>query len=297
MKTKKIVTLSIFIFLSIQCSKDDSVAEISQRTVKFKGSWTPFYPELFHDGSPFTGVNFIVYSEKSSQNWREEVAELAEQSLSDIKSRFNLNYEDFDFVGTQSDRKIHILTNYDQWNIALAYRDGIIIRSKDGPNFFGDHETWQKVFQHEITHVIEFLLIGDFSRRNANTVWMREGFGNYGARNHRIKTVGELRLWQEKMKDVPGQGNPINIKGWSDFPQSVIDGGNTGEYYCFFELAVRFLLDDVKGNGTNIDNLKAYYEDLGNGIPHESAFNTHFGLTLNEYQSNYWTMMEEYLKD
>ncbi|MEO9966519.1 MAG: hypothetical protein ABJF11_12055 [Reichenbachiella sp.] len=290
---KKIMLVLIATMVFGACSDEK---EENTTATKWRGSWTPRYPNLYHDGEPVEGENFIVYSDKSSQTWRKEVAVKAEESLSDIMTRFDLKSSDFDFVPLQDERKIHILTNYDQWNIALAYRDGIIIRSKDGPNFFGDHQTWQYVFQHEITHVIEFLLIGTPSHSNSSSVWMREGFGNYGARNHRIQSVEELEAWREKMKDVEGEGNPISIVGWSDFPESVVSGGTTGEYYGFFELGVRYILDEEKGNGTNIDNLKAYFEDIGDGVSYKAAFLKHFNMDADEFRDNYWTIMKEYLE-
>lgn len=293
MKFKILLPLFLVAAFFSQCDKDED-PETAQ--VKLRGTWSNGWPNLFHDGEPLEGENFIVYSDKSSQTWRQQLAELAEDARTDIMTRFNLKNEDFDFVAIQSnDRKIHILTNFDQWNIALAYRDGIIMRSKDGPNFFGDHQRWQYVFQHEITHVIEFLLIGTAKYSNASAVWMREGFGNYGARNHRIQTVEELDAWRDKMKDVSGEGNPISIITWSNFPQSVVDAGTTGEYYGFFELGVRYLLDEENGNGTSIENLKAYFEDIGEGIPYVTAFEKHFGLNHQDFKDNFWTLMSEYL--
>ncbi|MEP1097402.1 MAG: hypothetical protein ABJG78_19955 [Cyclobacteriaceae bacterium] len=296
-KNRQRILVVLVMLVAIQCSEKEEDTVTAPESTKLRGSWSPYWSTLFHDGVPYEGENFIVFSDKSSQEWRKTVAELAEESLLDIKTNFNLTDEDFRFVGTQPEKKIHILTNYDQWNIAVAYRDGIIIRSKDGPNFFGDHDTWHKVFQHEITHVIEFLLIGEFNQRNSNSVWMREGFGNYGARNHRIQTVAQLKDWQDTMKDVPGEGNPIRIIKWSDFPKSVVDNGTTGEFYGFFELGVRYLLDEENGNGTSIENLKAYFEDLAGGSNQNSAFTKNFGITVSEFRDSFWILMEDYLTE
>ncbi len=306
MKTTLSLTLIALALIFVQCSgkgqepepipeeKEEEPGSVAQ---KFGGSWTSFRPSLFHDGASVEGENFIVYSDKSSQAWRETILGLAEESFLDIKTNFGLEDSDFRFVSTQPNRKIHILTNYDQYNRAEAYRDGLIMRSKDGPNFFGDHETWHKVFQHEITHVVEFLIIGIFDHSWANAVWMREGFANYGARNHRIQTVAQLAEWREKMKAVEGGGNPIEIKLWGDFPASVISNNTTTEYYGFFELAVRYLLDEEKGNGTSFEDLKAYFDDLGAGVDRDTAFRNHFGMTMTTFKNNFWALMERYLED
>ncbi|MEQ9297346.1 MAG: hypothetical protein RIF33_02235 [Cyclobacteriaceae bacterium] len=299
MRTHQLFFLFLSIITSIQCSEKDeeSALETTEELPRVRGSWSPYWSDLYHDGAPYESENFIVYSDKSSDQWRITVAGLAEKALVDIKTHLNVEAKDFDFVSTQLNKKIHILTNFDQWNIAVAYRDGIIIRSKDGPNFFGDHETWQKVFEHELTHVVEFLLIGDFNFRQANTVWMREGFGNYGARNFRIQTLAQLTEWQKKMQNVAGEGNPIDIRSWGNFPQSVIDSGTTGEYYGFFELAVRYLVDEEHGNGTSIEDLKAYLEDLGKGVDQDAAFTEHFGISQVVYRNDFWSLMEVYLSE
>lgn len=293
MKNTVIITFLIICFGA--CQSDDNSSNSNQ--AKFRGTWSNSFPDLFHDGAPYEGDNFIVYSDKSSQEWRKTIAELAEISLKDVKEIFGVKEADFDFVSTQPEQKIHILTNYDQWNIALAYRDGIIMRSKDGPNFFGDHDLWQKVFQHEITHVVEFLLIGDPRFRQSNSVWFREGVANYGARNHGVQTVQQLEEWKLSNEKVDGKGNPISIIKWGDFPSSVTENGTTGSYYEFFELSVRYLVDSEKGNGTTIANVVDFYEDLGKGISLRKAFEDNYGMTLDSYEENWWKLMENYLSD
>lgn len=299
MKTRLVLTYIVVSLIFLQCSKNEVIPQTGTAPIKLRGSWSNGWPNLFHDGKTVTSDNFIVYSDKSSQAWREELAQLAEVAFQDLKEFLDVNDSDFNFVSTQPNRKIHILTNYDQWGIAVAYRDGIIVRSKDGPNFLtgdgGSHAIWLNVLEHELTHVIEFLLIGEPAKNQASAVWMREGFGNYGARNHRTQTVQELRDWKELMRNVPGGGNPIDIEVWGDFPQSVIDNRNTLGYYPFFELAFRYLVDEENGNGTSIIDFKAYLEDLGVGVHRSTAFETRFGMTMTEFHDNFWTLMESYL--
>jgi len=152
--------------------------------------------------------------------------------------------------------------------------------------------------RHEMAHVFEFLLIGEYAYRQSNTVWMREGFGNYGARNHAIQTLEDMNNWRSERSSLPGGGNPIAIRVWADFPQDVLDagGGATTQWYRMFELSVRYLLDP-EGHGKTIQDLKNYYDDLCNGIPYHIAFESNFDLNMDDFQVNYWSLMEAYLQE
>lgn len=266
----------------------------------YPGSWSVGWPNLKHDNMPYESDHFIVFSDGSNPDWRQRMADSAEAALQDILLIENVGYEDFTFLSGNRDKKIHILADYNQQAASgFAYRDGVIIRALDSPRYSPSNyqrAPWSMVLQHEITHVTEFLLIGDPKFQQANDVWLREGFANVGARNHRIQTTAELNDWKELMIDVEGSGNPIGIHRWSDFPQSVLDNQTTIEYYGFFELAARYLVDP-NGNGTSIENLKDLYTDLGNGKRFDYALEDNFGITLRDFEDNYWTLMENYLKN
>lgn len=280
--------------VTVGCHSAETTEEFWINTTA--GSWNQFWNDRWHDGSPVESENFIVFSEASSREMRRQIAEEAEAALADIKSIIDYQEGEFKFRTDYEEDKIHIMADYNQQPVAgLAYRDGLIIRAKDSPRYNGDDARWQRVFQHEITHVVEFLLIGEYQHRQANTVWMREGFGNYGARNHRIQTLAQLHSWREQMKNVPGGGNPIGIRVWNDFPQSVQNAGKTIEYYGFFELAVRYLLDP-EGHGKTIADLKAFYDELGLGLPVEEAFSKHFELDMDAFEAEFWGIMEGYLE-
>lgn len=259
------------------------------------GTWNQFWNDRWHDGSPIESDNFIVFSERSSLSMRQQILNDAETSLIDLKSLIQYSDGDFQFRSDYESEKIHILADYNQQPFAgLAYRDGFIIRAKDSPRYDGNSERWHNVFQLEMAHVIEFLLIGAYNYRLANTVWMREGFGNYGARNHKIQTVDQLNAWRNSMQNITGKGNPIAIRVWSDFPQSVIDNNTFVDYYAFFELAVRYLLDP-NGQNKTIEDLKNFYDNLGNGMAVNTAFQNNFDLNMDEFQASYWDLMAAYL--
>lgn len=267
-----------------------------------RGSWAiPGWDIRYHDDNPVESEHFMVYSDQASQEMRRTISEEAETALVDVKKIIDYKEGDFDFrpewATVWGANKIHIMADYNQSaSSGLAYRDGCIIRSRDSPRYDGDLVRWWKVFQHEITHVTEFLMIGEYANRQANTVWMREGFANYGARNHRIQTVQQLDDWQRLMANVEGGGNPIPIKVWGDFPQEILDSFRTIEYYGFFELVVRYLLEDDELDNS-IQDMKNYYDDLGAGVPQPEAFSKHFGVDMDDLEANFWTLMREYLQN
>ena len=128
-------------------------------------------------------------------------------------------------------------------------------------------------------------------------MWLREGFANWVAAPapSYVTRPEQLDAWQAQMADVPGGGNPIDILTWSDFPQEVLNANRTIEYYAFFELATRYLLDP-NGHGGTIDQLKLLYEDLGAGRSFPSALRDRFGLSLSAFRQDYFALMRDYLE-
>lgn len=264
----------------------------------YEGSWRRGWPNLGHDGNPYESNRFIVFSEAASLQARQQVAAVAEASLDAIMEKMDIDASDFTFLPSYEKPKIHILADYDQQaQSGLAYRDGVIVRAPDSPRYRAvgyTPESYRSLLQHEVFHVVEFLLIGDPTYQQANDVWLREGFASYAADIHHVQTVEELDAWRERMQNVPGGGNPIGIHVWSNFPQSVIASNSTIDYYRYFELAVRYLQDPI-GLSRTVEDHKALFEDLGNGVPFGTAFQRHYGLQLNVFQAEYWDRIRAYL--
>lgn len=302
MSKHNITILTVFIiFQTISCGGGSGGASTPEQnntssTNLVAGSWTIHWSDALHDGNPVNSENFIVFSEASSLTSREDVLISAEAAFTDIKIMLNVADSDFDFMPNWGSEKIHILSDYAQRNqIGLAYRDGIIIRAKDSPRYNGDSTNWQNILQHELTHVVEFLLIGDANFRQANAVWFREGFASYGARIHTIQTLEELNQWKADNLNVEGQGNPISIVVWDDFPSVVLNNATTITYYPFFELTVRYLTDSENGHGTTTSDVINFYNELGTGMPLDAAFELHFGITMQDFEDSWWELMSDYL--
>ncbi|MEP2511949.1 MAG: hypothetical protein ABJH72_21440 [Reichenbachiella sp.] len=288
-------TFILSLLFLVSCESDES-----EESLVYVGPWIPGWPQLGHDGEPYESDRFIVYSNFSSFETKVETSEYAESIIDEVLEVFEVTWDDYRFVASQSNKKIVIFSDHDQRleSGGLAYRDGIIIRALHSPLYEQNYtlHRWKRTLKHELTHVNEFLLIGDNNYRLANTVWFREGIANYISENQSVSELSHLEVWQEKMKDVSGGGNPIGIKVWGDFPQSQINANAESEYYAFFELGIRYLLDS-KGNGSTISDVKSFYEELGNGISVAIAFENNFGLSLNTFEAQYWDLMTDYLSN
>lgn len=281
---------------------DPPVDPIVRPTV-FDGSWSQpvsHLVTLVHDGAPVSTDNFIVYSEASSPEARAHVGTIAEGVYAELLDQLDVGRADFDFLPSYAEEKIHILADYNQWNRSgWAYRDGLIMRATDSPRYAAvgyTPEWYRRVMHHEVMHVVEFLLIGDPGRSHMNSVWLREGFANWvaGPGPNTVTRPEQVDSWQARMAGVPGGGNPIEILFWTDFPPEVLSTNRTIEYYAFFELATRWLLDP-EGHGGTIEELKLLYDDLGEGKSFQQALNDRFRLNLNYLRENYFTLMREYL--
>ncbi|MEO9965445.1 MAG: hypothetical protein ABJF11_06645 [Reichenbachiella sp.] len=293
---KKVNYAASFIFLLIFFVSCGESKIDPEESLVYVGPWIPGWPELGHDGEPYESDRFIVYSNYSTFETKIETSEYAEASIDEVLEAFELTWDDYQFVTSQSNRKIVIFSDHDQRkaNSGLAYRDGIIIRALHSPLYELNYTLyrWKRTLKHELTHVNEFLLIGDPAYRLSNTVWFREGIANYISENQSVHQLSDLEDWREKMINVSGGGNPISIEVWGDFPQS--QANSEWEYYAFFELAIRYLLDP-NGNGSTISDVNAYYKELGNGTRVGIAFENNFGLTLESFEEQYWDLMTNYL--
>jgi len=278
----------------LSCDKPVGADESDGLT--YSGSWSSGWPELGHDGHTLETEHFIVFSNHASDESREYAAALAEDAFTSTKTLLTVADTDLTWLQSYEVHKIHIFVDYDQSSSdGLAYRDGIIVRSSDSPRFRYTPDQYRHIVHHEINHVFEFLLIGSYPFRQFNSVWLREGFGDYAAGKHDVTTVAQLESWIAQTAGVEGMGNPIGIRVWSDFPPAYSAPGQSGLYYKMFELATRYLLDPL-GQGKTVDDLKAFYDEMGTGVLFAEAFEHHFGLTAEYYEENFFDLAATYLE-
>lgn len=258
--------------------------------------YTPF--KWIHDGKPYETEHCIIYSDGASDELKTEVGIIADENFSEILQTFNFsNFSDFIYPPGYEKIEIYINRFHDE-NINWAYWGGFIITIKRSDihdtRYFNyvDYTT-----KHELMHVFEFLIEGNYDL--GTDTWFREGIavhiGNTGTAGiQRIDSPAELESWITQYKDIPGEGNPIKIKKWEDFPQSVRDQNETGRYYPFFCLAMEYLIDE-KGAGKSYQDLLNLFYDVRNGIEFRETFQQTFGFSVKEYETEFYDRMRIFL--
>lgn len=276
----------------------------------FDGSWgsgTKFGGPWGHDGLPVETENFMIFSGTASQSARQFTADIAEESLEELMEWLGATHEDFRFLPSYAQPKIHILAlgsqNFNN-NSGFAYRDGLVTVSREHPNYasFGfTLDGYKRLIKHETMHVVEFLLISDPRYQQSSDVWFREGFANFVSGPHTnaiansVTSRQQAEAWREAQRGVEGGGNPISIHRWQDFPQEVLEPVNRSIfYYPLFELGVAFLLDP-DGWGKTAQDVRGLYEMEGNGLSFAHAFEQNMGMRLDDFEENYWNLVLEYL--
>ncbi len=295
------------LLLSSGCGGDSEVPEVpdSGPSLDYSGSWNPssnFGGPWGHDRNPLISDHFMIFSGYASTEARQLVADIAEESLAENLDAFSISTASFDWLPGWEPQKIHILALAEQdfrQNAGFAYRDGLVIISTEHDNYqnFGfDEAAYKRLIKHESFHVIEFLLIGDPQYQQASEVWLREGMAQYVSRPRadEITTREQLEDWQAEHAGLSGGGNPISIHVWSDFPQEILDAGQTFSYYKVFELAVRYLVDPA-GGGVPLESFVDYYNSLGAGRSLEGSFQLYMGMALEDFEADFWQLMYQYL--
>ena len=299
MKTKAQVLLYILAFciLSISIpSCDDGTPDPSNMVDS--GSWyiTGFTPWP-HDGNPLEGENFIIYSDAASMEARKYLLDICEEVLKTIIEKLGITDVSIFQFPEGRNNKIHIYAykNYApaDWG-GQAYYGGYLIYSPDNPvrTKWGHTapEYYEPVIQHEIMHVIQTLIVGDNYERVY--AWFAEGIAIEISDNifyTNINTREEL----DDLISTYGTRNPISIQYSLDMPTD-IENISTFYYYPMFWLSVRYLTDPL-GQGRSFYDVRDVLIDVGNGIPFESSFGTRFGISFDDFEDQFFDLMNDYL--
>jgi hypothetical protein len=283
--------LLIITLLGCKIKPDSSAPEQVE-----KGSWAIYTPyDWIHDGKPYQSLYCSIYSDSASETMKKQMAEIADESFNLILQSFNFqNISDFIYPPGSNKIEIYLNINHAE-NINWAYWGGFIItiRSSNISGHWLDYT--QYTASHELIHVFEFLIEGREILGSAE--WFKEGIAvHVGCLNSSafktVKNLNELESWILMNQDIPGKGNPIRINLQSDFP----DGADRHQYYRFFELAVRYLLDP-KGYGRSFQDVLNLFYDLRQEIPFSVSFETHLGISLGDYENGFFDRMRAYLSN
>jgi len=273
-------------------------------SLRFDGSWVPAGFWFGHDTLTYESDNFIVHSGFSRPEEREYVATVLEDCFVELQASLDItNHDEFEYPSTGTD--IDVLTLKHQGNDVLwtgqSYRYGLIVHAPDSPRYATEGYTrplYRQLLKHELMHVTEYLLIGTDGDYTSTEKWLHEGIATYlgGTPPNQVTRDHQVQAWQDAMRNFSGGGNPISIKTWSDFPNEfTADAEVLGEYYMFFELAVRYLVDP-QGHGRSVVDIKNMYLDIRRGDSFTQAFQNRMGLSVSQYEEDFFEIMMQYLK-
>jgi hypothetical protein len=293
---RRLLGIFLFIFFTIVfvsegCKRSPTSPQIPQTE---DGLWTIYTPYYWtHDGQPYSSTYCIVYSDEASYEMKQQMAEIGDNRFSQILQLFSFHdVSDFRYPPGGSKIEIYINRNHVE-NIAWAYWGGFIItiRSSELIGHWYNYAVYTA--RHELTHIFEFLIEG---REVLGTdVWFKEGIAvHVGCLEdtgwQTIRSLSELESWISQNQNVPGQGNPIAIHQNEDYPP----GADKHQYYRFFELAMRYLLDR-RGMGKSFSDVLDLFYDMRDGISFPVSFQDNFGISVSDYEDEFYDRMRAYL--
>ena len=270
----------------------------------WEGSWVAVGFHFGHDGKPYESENFIVYSGFSSQDERQYVAQVLEGRFVDLNTSLGISsHEAFEYP--PGEEQIDVLTLRYQGDNVLwtgqSYRYGLIVHAPDSPRYDQEGYTrnlYTQLLTHELMHVIEYLLIGTAGDYYDTEKWFHEGIAMYvaGPPPNQVRYPSQVEQWRFEMGNLSGQGNPISVETWADYPSEVINNADKlGRYYLFFELAFRYLVDPT-GHGKTLLDVKNMYLDIREGLSFEETFERRMGLRVDDYEADFFDIIQEYLR-
>ena len=284
-------------------SSSPSKAPDSTRMVD-SGSWYS-RQQWPHDGNPIESQNFIVYSDAASLDARQRLAELAEETLAELMAEMGIDPETM-FRLPPDQVKIDLYANKnnlpDWGGPARGYYAGLIIMSFDHQvgEWPANEDFLGPILKHELVHVLESLLKGRFvgdipvDDPRRMPVWFSEGMAealsggtsDLGVRS--LDQIGELTAEY-------GQISPVTYK--VDFPAS--EENNLKVFFYYYpmsRLAVEYLIDP-EGHGKPPEDLTSIMVDMADDAAFSAAFEDHMGVSVADYEEQFFGLMNEYLPE
>ena len=143
---------------------------------------------------------------------------------------------------------------------------------------------------HELTHVVQSLLIGDDDPGLVD-IWLTEGLAEAvsgGTAGGRISDLNQLNVLRQQ---YGWHLNPILMHQYN-YPN--VEGIIYYYYYPMFQLAVEYLVD-INGHGKSFGDIKNLYTDISVGVPFDTAFENRLGINVADYELQFFDLMNDYL--
>ena len=77
-------------------------------------------------------------------------------------------------------------------------------------------------------------------------------------------------------------------------PRPAIEGVGSNYFYPMFELSMRYLLDG-QGLGHSLLDVKQVFLDMRDGTSFSDAFQSNFGLSVDDFDAGYFVRIRDYL--
>lgn len=297
---RKLMTIMNILIICVIWMGFTSCADVSSSSnfggKENKGSWYKTGFTWPHDGYPVDSGNCIIYSDAASDEARQTLAKCAEASLSEIDYLFEIDNHDI-FLYPPGQTKIDIfaykLRYQPDWG-GWSYYGGFLIYSLDHPERkeFGhtEPEIYIPVITHEMTHVVQSLLIGG-DHLGLVDIWLTEGLAEAMSGGTAGGRIADLDKLNELRQKYGWTLNPIKMHLY-DYPD--VGGIIYYYYYPMFQLAVEYLTDP-DGHGKSYKDIKDLFLDVSVGVPFQTAFKNRLGITVREYEIQFFNLMNEYL--
>jgi hypothetical protein len=296
-----VATVAILLLIVSGCSAPQESQPPDPTQMVDSGSW--YSREQWpHDGNPYATENFVVYSDGASLESRQRLGSLAEEVWREVIDVMGLEPASmFTFPAGQDKIDLYATRYHSLGELgARAYYAGIIIPSFD---YEADARTVsvgviRRALKHELVHVAEALLKGRFvgdlavSDPRRMPVWFSEGTAEAlsgGSGNGAPRTLDQI----DELIAEYGRINPISWRVDIPFSQ-LAPGAYPNYYYPMAQLAVQYILDP-DGMGRSPKDLTAVMRDMGDDVPFATAFEDHIGISQDEYQAQFFDLMDGYL--
>lgn len=238
---------------------------------------------FFSDDRILNTPHFAVYSNGTSDAVRIAMGELLEEAFAELMQTFMV-----DGASSLNNIRVQVAVDVNNGFLGLSAPISLYLAATifDNVDNVSVRSQSKGLVKHELAHLFELQLGGINNRTHR---WFWEGVAIYTAANHRLTTLQQVQDWKALAQD----GNPIGIRLHCSLPQQCQDYGL--DYYPIFGLTMAYLLDP-QGNGSGYQNIVDLYAELSSGSGFEPSFTRQFGISPDEFQTNYYTLIEQYLE-
>jgi hypothetical protein len=261
-----------------------------------------FSEPVEHDGRIFESNAILTFSDASAEEMKVLFSKSAEEDLREIMASLVVaNAAELGISGAAPDTKIKIYARcrppYATGIWIGALNPAIMFDSIDSQrlssNLAGNHAYVRRGLKHEITHMVQLLIIGLQNVVDSwPPCWFTEGLAEHESEGSAaypapITTVALLDAWYA---DPSHSVHPLEIQDFEDIPAN-----QSSQYYTMFGLVLDFLLDPQGGGRTGAD-VKALLVELAQSHDFPAAFANHMGMSVDDLHDHLRDLLASWLQ-